>query len=136
MSSDDVRLGAVTLNAPDALALARFYADITGGRAEGAAQWAHVVGPGGEIGFQRVADFRPPTWPDGDVPMHMHLDLHVQDLAAAEARVLAAGATRMDTQPNADHCLVYADPAGHLFCLTLWDGAQAAEHVMRTADGR
>ena len=53
----------------------------------------------------------PMTHPHGDV----------DDLAAAEARVLAAGATRYDFQPNADHCLVYADPAGHPFYLTTWD---------------
>lgn len=28
---------------------------------------------------------------------------------------------RMDFQPNADHCLVYADPAGHPFCLSTWE---------------
>jgi hypothetical protein len=40
---------------------------------------------------------------------------------AAEARVLAAGATRYQVQPNPDHCTVFADPAGHPFCLTTWD---------------
>jgi hypothetical protein len=34
------------------------------------------------------------------------------ELAATEARVLAAGATRYQFQPNADHCLVFSDPAG------------------------
>lgn len=50
----------------------------------------------------------------------MHLDFYVDDLVAAEVRVLAAGATKYDFQPNADHCLVYADPTGHPFCLTTW----------------
>jgi hypothetical protein len=48
----------------------------------------------------------------------------VDDLAATEARVLAAGATKFDHQPNSDHCFVYADPAGHPFCLTTWDAPQ------------
>jgi hypothetical protein len=52
--------------------------------------------------------------------MQLHLDFLVDDLAATEARVLAAGATKFDSQPNADHCLVFADPAGHPFCLTTW----------------
>jgi hypothetical protein len=39
--------------------------------------------------------------------------------------VLAAGATRFDFQPNPGHCAVYADPAGHAFCLTTWDDVQA-----------
>jgi hypothetical protein len=52
--------------------------------------------------------------------IQMHLDFLVDDLAAGD-RVLAAGATRFDLHPNADHCLVFADPAGHPFCLTTWD---------------
>ena len=45
--------------------------------------------------------------------------------------MLAAGATRYAAQSNADHCLVCADPVGHPFCLTLWDGARA----LAEADG-
>jgi hypothetical protein len=116
-----IRLSGVTLNAPDAIALARFYAEITGGAAKGSPRWATVTGPNGGIGFQQVSDFRPPDWPDGPVPMQMHLDFYVDDLAATEARVLAAGATKFAFQPNSDHCFVYADPAGHPFCLSTWD---------------
>jgi hypothetical protein len=47
----------------------------------------------------------------------MHLEFFVDDLEATGARVLAAGATRFEHQPNADHCFVYADPAGHPFCI-------------------
>ena len=122
--SDRIRLSGVTVNAPDALALARCYAGITGGVAKGSAHWATTSGPDGDIAFQQVADFRAPHWPDGDVPMQMHLEFFVDDLAATEARVLAAGATRFDFQPNSDHCFVYADPAGHPFCLSTWDGPQ------------
>jgi Glyoxalase-like domain len=57
-----------------------------------------------------------------DVPVQMHLDFLVDDLAATGTRVLAAGATLLDFQPNSDHCFVYADPAGHPFCLSTWDG--------------
>jgi hypothetical protein len=119
--SDTIRLSGVTLNAADPLALARFYAVITGGVVKGDGHWAAVTGPNADIGFQRVEDFRPPVWPTGDLPMLMHLDFLVDDLAATEARVLAAGASRFDFQPNSDHCFVYADPAGHPFCLSTWD---------------
>jgi len=122
--SDAIRLSSVTLNAPDAIALARFYALITGGTARGDAGWATVTGPNADIGFQQIEGFRPPVWPTGTIPMQMHLDFFVDDLAATETRVLAAGATRFDFQPNSDHCLVYADPAGHPFCLSTWDVAQ------------
>ena len=40
----------------------------------------------------------------------MHLDVMVEDPAAAGPHVLALGATRLDGD-------VYADPAGHPFCL-------------------
>jgi hypothetical protein len=118
--SDVIRLSGTTLNAPDALALASFYAEITRGTPQGTERWAAVTGPHGSIGFQQDPDLRPTTWPAGDVTMQMHLEFLVDDLEATEARVLAAGATRYDHQPNSDHCFVYADPAGHPFCLSTW----------------
>jgi catechol 2,3-dioxygenase-like lactoylglutathione lyase family enzyme len=124
--SDSIRLSSATINAPDATALAAFYADITGGRiAFSNPDWAVVNCPGGRIDFQTVPDHTPPTWPEHGSPSRLHLDFLVDDLAAAEARVLAAGATRYRFQPNAEHCLVFADPAGHPFCLTTWDAIQA-----------
>jgi hypothetical protein len=122
--SDTIRLSGVTVNAPDAIVLARFYAEITGGVAKGDSHWATVTGAHADIGFQRVEDFRPPVWPVGAVPMQLHLDFFVDDLAATETRVLTAGATRFDFQPNSDHCFVYSDPVGHPFCLSTWDIAQ------------
>ena len=119
---DSISLSAVTLDCPDAGALAAFYASITGGVVVSSAPgWARVDTRGGRIYFQAVPAHTPPTWPTGQVPMQAHLDFLVADRAAAEARVLAAGATKYDTQPNDDHCTVYADPAGHPFCLTTWD---------------
>ena len=116
---DSIRLSSVAVNCPNAGELAAFYAAITGGRITFLDDtWATVDGPGGRIDFQTVADYTPPTWPG---PLRMHLDFSVDDLDAAAARVLAAGATRYDAQPNAEHCLVFADPVGHPFCLTTWD---------------
>ena len=40
----------------------------------------------------------------------MHLDVMVEDVEAAGASVLVLGATRLEGD-------VYADPAGHPFCL-------------------
>jgi hypothetical protein len=97
--SDLIRLSGTTVNAPDAIALARFYAEITGGVAKGDEHWALVEGPHGDIGFQQVDDHRPPTWPDPEVAMQMHLEFFVDELEATGARVLAAGATQLDHQP-------------------------------------
>lgn len=120
--NDDIRLSAVTVDCPDAVRLAEFYARITGGTmiSLGAA-WACVLGPAGRINFQTVPGYKPPTWPDPHSSSMMHLDFMVGDRAAAEARVLAAGATKYNFQPNSDQCTVYADPAGHPFCLTTWE---------------
>lgn len=41
--SDVIRFSGVTVNAPDAIALARFYAEITGGVARGGPGWAPVL---------------------------------------------------------------------------------------------
>ena len=69
--SDLIRPSGTTVNAPDAIALARFYAEITGGVAQGDERWALVQGPTGFIGFQQIDDYRAPTWPDGEVQMQM-----------------------------------------------------------------
>ena len=55
-----------------------------------------------------------PRWPDPAYPQHMHLDIRVGDLEAADALVVARGATRLAEFD--DHC-VYADIVGHPFCL-------------------
>ncbi|WP_433063836.1 VOC family protein [Dactylosporangium sp. CS-033363] len=63
------------------------------------------------LAFRRVDGHRRPTWPDPAVPQQLHHDVMVDDLAAATAAVLALGAVRLP----GDH--VFADPAGHPFCL-------------------
>ena len=63
------------------------------------------------IAFQRAPDHRAPTWPDPATPQQLHFDVMVDDVAAGSAAVLALGATRLAGQD------VFADPAGHPFCL-------------------
>jgi hypothetical protein len=78
--SDLIRLSLTTINAPDAIALARLYAQITGGVAKGSEYWALIEGPNADIGFQQIDDHQPPTRPDGEVGMQMHLEFLVDDL--------------------------------------------------------
>jgi hypothetical protein len=66
----------------------------------------------------RIDDYRPPTWPSGELPKEIHLDLAVEDLARGEAEILALGAVKATTQPAPDRFLVFLDPAGHPFCLS------------------
>jgi catechol 2,3-dioxygenase-like lactoylglutathione lyase family enzyme len=111
-------LFGITIDAPDASALARFYADlldmeITYEGDEG----AMIAGGGKNLMFQQVSDYNPPQWPDPMHPQQAHLDIIVDDLDAARARALALGASRLkDTDERSG---VFADPAGHPFCLTL-----------------
>ena len=124
--SDAIRLSGVGVDCPNAGQLAAFYAEITGGTVtHESEQWASMSGPGGSIDFWTVPNHQRPTWPEGGTPKQLHLDFYVDDLAATEARVLAAGATKYDFQPNSDHCYVYADPAGHPFCLSTWGNPDA-----------
>jgi catechol 2,3-dioxygenase-like lactoylglutathione lyase family enzyme len=112
------QLTAAVLGAPDPRELARFYSRLLGwpvGRDE--PDWATVRPPNGGAGlsFQLEADHVRPSWPaePGDQQMQVHLDIEVDDLAAAAGAVLA------EYQPQ-DDVRVYLDPAGHPFCL--WVG--------------
>jgi catechol-2,3-dioxygenase len=118
--SDAITYSSTTLNCPDATALAQFYADITGGEVRYShPAWATMISEGGRLDFQTVDTFTPPRWPEQSGTIH--LDFLVDDLVASAARVVEAGATRQTFQPNAEHCLVFTDPAGHPFCLTTLD---------------
>ena len=127
--SDSIKIGSVALDCPDARNLAAFYAEIIGGAVVYADEdWATVKGPGGRLDFQTAPGYMPPSWPDPASSMQMHLDFDVDDADAAEARVLAAGATKYAFQPGEHlHFRVYADPAGHPFCLCTEDPPGQAE---------
>jgi catechol 2,3-dioxygenase-like lactoylglutathione lyase family enzyme len=126
------KLDLVVLDCPDALDLARFYAQVLGWRVEDDSDegWATVAPPAGGLGagkpdggprlaFQRIDDYVRPTWPGGQHPQQFHLDLWAPDgIDAVEPAVLAAGATAHEHQPSEDGGFrVYLDPAGHPFCL-------------------
>lgn len=112
-----MKLSTVVLDCPDPDRLAAFYQAVTGWKETYRDDDTVQLGDGSgvQLGFQRVADQRPPSWPGAD--KQVHLDFTVSDLGAAAETVLALGATRPDFQPGDDQWLVLADPAGHLFCL-------------------
>ena len=83
--------------------------------------WHSVVDDAGQwrVGVQSKVDHVPPDWPDG-APQQVHLDIHVDDPRAAHERVIALGARLLRAAPSlevAEGHQVYADPAGHPFCL-------------------
>ncbi|WP_432135439.1 MULTISPECIES: VOC family protein [unclassified Streptomyces] len=111
-------LGAVVLDCPDPRSLAGFYAEVLGGTVEGDGEWVDLKMPGGRsLAFQAAPGFVPPRWPAPDHSQQFHLDLTVPDLDAAEEKVLALGARPLDTEDRSRGWRVYADPAGHPFCL-------------------
>lgn len=74
------------------------------------------------LAFQEVDRLERTTWPRPDVPMQMHLELTVPDRDALETqhrRALDLGAELLlDRTDDPDEPLyVYADPAGHPFCI-------------------
>lgn len=117
--ADHIRLGSVSLECAEPSALAHFYARLLAiDVAYDTEGFAALKLDGVWLSFVKVDDFRPPTWPEGDVPQQSHLDFAVADLDAAEARAVAAGASKAATQPRPDSWRVMLDPAGHPFCLT------------------
>ena len=112
------KLGVVVLDCPDPRALAGFYAELLGGAVEGEGEWVDLKVPGGQsLAFQAAPGFVAPQWPAPDHSQQFHLDLTVEDLDAAEAGALALGAKPLDAQDRSRGWRVYADPAGHPFCL-------------------
>ena len=74
------------------------------------------------LAFQQVERLERTTWPDPAVPMQMHLDCSVPDVAELERqRGLAEGlGARLvfDRRDDPEEPLyVFADPAGHPFCI-------------------
>ncbi|MEU9211127.1 VOC family protein [Streptomyces sp. NPDC048415] len=121
-----MKLSAITLDCPDPLALAAFYQEATGlePHPKSDADFAGLNwGDGLLIGFQRVDDYRAPSWPEQTVPQQLHICFKVaEDLDVAEARLLELGASKPDHQPpdhqpNEEKWRVLIDPAGHPFCV-------------------
>ncbi len=111
-------LFGVTIDAPDASALARFYAELLGMAVSySGPEGALITGDGRSLMFQQVSDYNPPDWPDPMRPQQAHLDIAVHDLDTGETRALELGATRL--AGGGESYRVFADPAGHPFCLTV-----------------
>ena len=127
----------IVLDGTDVRKLAEFYRELLGwqyrpgdeppgpGEPDPAGQdWLVLKDAAGAVrlAFQQVAELRETTWPDGEVPQQLHLDLYVttaDDLSAAHERALGLGA-RMIYDRSGDPgepLRVYADPAGHPFCI-------------------
>ena len=130
-------LRQVVLDCMDARALAEFYRQLLGFRyrpgdeppAPGepdprGQDWLVLrqAAGGTQVAFQQVDDLPEATWPEGEHPQMLHLDLTVPSVAELDhqdTRALALGARLLlDRSGDPEEPLrVYADPAGHPFCI-------------------
>ena len=104
------------IDCPDPMKLAAFYSQVTG-RAlrEGSYEdFACITFGEVDLAFQRVADYRPPRWPDGEHPKQYHLDFEVDEIEPERRRVVELGATLQKDfiGPDGYGWQVYTDRSG------------------------
>lgn len=122
----------VVLDTTDTRRLAEFYRELLGFRYRPGDEdpnpdgddWLVLRDPTGRnrLAFQRVEHLPTVTWPEGPQPQQLHLDLTVPTNAQLDVqheRALALGAELLlDRSDDPEEPLrVYADPAGHPFCI-------------------
>lgn len=112
----------VVFDASDLAAESTFWAGVLDGTVDAEDDW-HMVMVDCEprVGVQLAPNHIPPDWPDGTPEQQIHLDLWVDDFAEAHDRVVTLGAKVLkpatEDADSPDNFQVYADPAGHPFCL-------------------
>ena len=130
-------LRSVVLDTTDARGLAEFYRELLGynyragdeppppGEPDPRGEdYVVLVEPAGRerLAFQQVEQLAPSTWPQHDVPQQLHLDLSVptvDELIEQHERVITLGARLLFDRFDdpVEPLYVYADPAGHPFCI-------------------
>jgi catechol 2,3-dioxygenase-like lactoylglutathione lyase family enzyme len=130
-------LRSVVLDTTDARRLAEFYRKLLGydyrpgdepppanepdptGR-----DWLVLLDPARRVrlAFQQVEQMAPTTWPEDGVPQQLHLDLSVatvEELTDQHERALSLGARLLYDRFDdpVEPLYVFADPAGHPFCI-------------------
>jgi hypothetical protein len=140
MAPGSLTVRSVVLDGTDIRTLAEFYRELlgltyrtgdepptTGGPDADDADFLVLRNPAGvDLAFQLVEVMPESTWPGPEVPQQLHLDLtvaSVDDLDAHHERALSLGARLLlDRYDDPDEPLyVYADPAGHPFCIFVAD---------------
>lgn len=116
----NIRHQVVVFDAADLHAESAFWAGVLGGIVDDDGDF-HMVFVDDEprIGVQLAPDHEPPDWPDGHPGQQVHVDLWVDDFPSAHEKVTALGARVLKEveDEGPDRFQVYADPAGHPFCL-------------------
>ena len=121
------------IDCADPINLANFYSSITGLKVDITTEntdsnivWVELKDNQGipKLAFQKVANYKAPTWPEGPIPQQLHLDFAVKNLDETEIELLKIGAIKTEFQPGSpktnDYSTefrVYLDPEGHPFCI-------------------
>ncbi len=112
------RMHHVVIDCPDPARLAAFYSALLGLPVTYSSAGFVVVAASDQasgLAFQRAPGHRAPTWPQETVPQQVHFDVMVDDVADASRRVVEIGGRPLPAPDQDGH--VFADPAGHPFCL-------------------
>ena len=121
------------IDCADPINLANFYSSITGLKVDITTEntdsnivWVELKDNQGipKLAFQKVSNYKAPTWPEGPIPQQLHLDFAVKNLDETEIELLKIGAVKTEFQPGSpksnDYSTefrVYLDPEGHPFCI-------------------
>ena len=121
------------IDCSDPINLANFYSSITGLKVDVTTEntdsnivWVELKDNQGipKLAFQKVSNYKAPTWPEGPIPQQLHLDFAVKNLDETEIELLKIGAIKTEFQPGSpksnDYSTefrVYLDPEGHPFCI-------------------
>ena len=111
----------VVFDAADLESESSFWAGVLDGRVDAGDDWHTVfVGDDPRIAVQLAPNHVEPDWPNGTPEQQIHLDLWVDDFPSAHEHVMSLGAKVLKPAEDTDSqntFQVYADPAGHPFCL-------------------
>jgi hypothetical protein len=111
------RVGRIVFDCLSPRSLAAFYEELLDmrRRIEDTPKWVVIAGEGSPMLAFQYAHYLPPRWPDPAYSPQIHLDLFFDDHERAQELALRLGAVTLP--PPRGSCPVYADPAGHPFCL-------------------
>lgn len=122
----------IVFDANDLDVASQFWVNLLGGIVLKEETWHSLVDQSGHwiMGFQLNPNHVKPEWPNGPQQQQIHLDLHTDQPEEMHDRIVSIGGSLLQAANTFDAkegFQVYADPAGHPFCVG-W-GHPSAEDV-------
>ncbi len=110
----------IVFDAADLATESTFWAGLLDGSVDADEDWHTILVDGKpHLAVQLAPNHVKPDWPDGQ-PQQVHVDIYVDDIRTAQKKALDLGARMLQPAKDLDAkggFEVYADPAGHPFCL-------------------